>query len=98
MPDDEQKLHDIYRHKRRTFRLLMVGILVLVFVRFFTSPIEEAPAGAADVIFIGGLLMIAFYSRLVFRCPNCRGSLPQHFALPGKKKCECPDCGVKLAG
>jgi len=97
MPDDEQKLHDIYRHKRRTFRLLMVGILVLVFLRFFTSPIEEAPAGAADVIFIGGLLMIAFYSRLVFRCPACRASLPQHFALPGKKKCECPECGVKLA-
>jgi hypothetical protein len=95
-PEEQARLHDEFRKKRKTFRLLIVGILVLVFVRFFTTPIEEAPAGAGDVIFIGGLLMIAFYSRLVFRCPNCRASLPQTYALPGKKECTCPDCGARL--
>jgi drug/metabolite transporter (DMT)-like permease len=94
--NDEQSIHEEFKKKRRTFRRLIAALLVLVFVRFFTTPVEEAPAGVGDVLFIGGLLMIAFYSRLVFRCPSCRASLPQTFALPRRKEFACPECGVRL--
>ncbi|HEY1267944.1 MAG TPA: hypothetical protein VGH16_11880 [Candidatus Binatia bacterium] len=87
-----------FRRKRRTFRLLMGALAVLIFIHYFTKPVEESLAGVGDVVFIGGLLMIAFYSLLVFRCPNCRSSLPQTFALPRKRECKCPECGERLQG
>ncbi|HKA33575.1 MAG TPA: hypothetical protein VKH64_10205 [Candidatus Binatia bacterium] len=85
-----------FKRKRRSFRLLILALAVLLFVRYFTNPVEESLAGAGDVIFIGGLLMIAFYSLQVFRCPRCRASLPQTFALPGRKERQCPACGERL--
>lgn len=74
----------------------MAALAVLVFIHYFTKPVEESLAGVGDVLTIGGLLMIAFYSFQVFRCPNCRASLPQTFALPRKKEIKCPECGERL--
>jgi hypothetical protein len=93
----ERDFHEEFRKKRKSFRLLTAALLVLIVVRYFTKPLEAAPfSGADDLIFIGGLVMIAIYSWLVFRCPNCRATLPQTFALPGKKERKCPGCGVRL--
>lgn len=85
-----------FKRKRRTFRLLILALAVLVFVHYFTTPVEESPRGVGDALFIGGLLMIAFYSLQVFRCPRCRATLPQTFALPRRKECKCPGCGERL--
>ena len=85
-----------FKRKRRSFRLLILALAVLLFVRYFTNPVEPAPAFVADFIFFGGLVMIALYSWLVFRCPRCRASLPQTFALR-RKECRCPECGERLA-
>jgi len=85
-----------FRKKRRTFWLLTAALLILICVRYFTTPVEAAPAGADDFIFIGGLAMIALYSWLLFRCPSCRASLPQTFALPWRRECVCRECGVRL--
>lgn len=85
-----------FKRKRRSFRLLIIALAVLLFVRYFTTPVEPAPDFVADFIFFGGLIMIALYSWLVFRCPRCRASLPQTFALPRRKECKCPECGERL--
>lgn len=85
-----------FKRKKRSFRLLIAALAVLVFIHYFTKQVEESLAGVGDVLFIGGLLMIAFYSLQVFRCPNCRSSLPQTFALPWRKECKCPQCGERL--
>ena len=85
-----------FKRKRRSFRLLILALAVLLFVRYFTNPVEPAPAFVVDFIFFGGLVMIALYSWLVFRCPRCRAALPQTFALR-RKECRCPECGERLA-
>ncbi len=90
------EFHEQFKSKRRSFRLLIAALAILLFIHYFTKPVEESLAGVGNVLFIGGLVMIALYSWLVFRCPNCRSSLPQTFALPWRKECKCPECGERL--
>ena len=93
---DEERIHEEFRRRRRTFRLLSVALLALIAIALFTTPTEASPAGVAEFIFVGAIIAIASGLWAVFRCPNCRASLPSTFALPWRKECVCPGCGERL--
>src|SRR5581483_6281184 len=86
------EFHEQFKSKRRSFRLLIAALAILLFIHYFTKPVEESLAGVGNVLFIGGLVMIALYSWLVFRCPNCRSSasdlraaVAQRMQMPGMR-------------
>jgi hypothetical protein len=95
-PQEEEQISEEFKKRRRTFRLLAAALLATIGIALFTTPTEASPAGVAEVIFVGAIIAIASGLWAVFRCPNCRAHLPSTFALPGRKKCECPGCGVRL--
>src|SRR5262249_52882330 len=89
-------LHEDFRRRRRSFRLLVFALLAVGAIALLTTPVEESPAGVAEFIFIGAIIAIASGIWAVFRCPNCYMPLPSTFALPGRKECVCPGCGERL--
>jgi hypothetical protein len=94
--NDEQSIHEEFKKKRRTFRVLAFALLAVAAIALFTAPAEESPAGVAEFIFIGAIIAIISGIWAVFRCPNCHTALPSTFALPRRKECLCPECGVRL--
>jgi hypothetical protein len=93
----ESQIQEEFRKKRRNFRLLVVGLLALMFLYGRFVSVEER-AASGNIFTIGCVILLVAAAWAVFRCPICRASLRQTRWLPWRRSFYCPQCGVRFTG
>jgi predicted RNA-binding Zn-ribbon protein involved in translation (DUF1610 family) len=94
----ESEIQDEFKNRRMLYWLLIAAVFVLMFTYTRVAPVGEHSTTAVDLICGAGLAFLLVALWTVFRCPNCRASLPKTFSAGFRRNFFCPNCGVKLAG
>ena len=94
----ESQIQNEFRTKRMLFRLLLIGLLPLMFMYDRVAAAADNLTTVDDTFTLGGVVLLLTAAWGVFRCPACRASLKQTHWTPWRRTLYCPRCSVKFSG